>query len=1313
MIRRHLPIGQARPLKDRVGENMTTDRMRWLIRLAMALTLVLSACDDTTSESNPDVGTAGSGGAAGGTGGGGEGGMGGSGGEIPDMMQPDAALPVCSDGADNDGDGRTDFPDDPGCEDANDTDERDPPACADGVDNDADGFIDFPEDPGCGSTFDDDEFNEPIAPQCNDGIDNDRDGLVDEMDPGCASVADPREADPDEPPQCANGIDDDNDGIIDFPQEPGCSAAGDDDETDRDQAPDCANGADDDADGLVDYPEDPGCAGVGDNDEGDKAVIPGCADGVDNDRDGKIDYPEDDGCNAAADYDERGTCGETYDPPGLTNGQTLVVDSRRGTFESEGSCGGRGSPEVVFFYRLEHDVEALEISTDNPATDALTTLYVRRTACLAADAEVACEREDPNSDDAGHTLRLENLSRGDYYIFADGVTGMGGLVELRVTEVPLAQCLNRIDDDADGRVDYPMDPGCENLNDRDEIDPITPPVCSNDEDDDADGFVDFPLDIGCVSAAGNAEEDRCGAGVRFREFFFDQASIVADTRVERGGTNDLQGSCGGGNAPEVIYYFDNPYNARIEFSTNHPETEIPTSVYLRRECGDRLSEFACDDGSDEDANQHGTVVIEDAAVGTYWIVVDTRFGQGGQFKLSLNYERLDPGCIDGRDNDGDGQIDGEDPGCEGPEDEDERDPAPGEPLAACNNLEDDDADGVIDFPFDPGCIAKGDDDETDPDNISACTNGVDDDEDGFTDFPNDPGCQAAGDDDEVDPRPRPACSNRIDDDEDGAVDYPFDPGCIAAGDGGEGDPALLPACSDGIDNDRDGISDFPFDPGCVSAGHPFEEDPAAEDAPQCSNGLDDDEDGLVDFPIDPGCDYASEDNEASPAFPPQCANGRDDDGDGRADFPDDPGCRYAADRFEENEGVIPPRCSDGVDNDLDGFIDLQDLGCLEAEDNDEVDADGDAPLCGNAIDDDEDGMTDWPDDPGCQARGDLTEDQSCRPEVDTPVIPQNGSIMGETVEGGPDVYHSRCGGRESPEAVYRYVLEQAGDLTISANNPGTSYPVVITVRTDCEEPDSMVACAGNFASPEPTITLRNAEPGEYFIFIDGGGPEQWVSANGNIAIPPANNFVARDDIRDGCGWSDAGNDAFDCFGRFTITHAGAADQPGILVGRRDSQAGQYGYTIDSSLPHTNAWRVQFLPQEDFDDRPVTMTITGNMGSDGSCVTRQGQVEFSGRQLSYFETSDSFAAPRDPPVTFLVVPGDPEEVGSIRYANQGDNITITATDVKLPLTVYVVPSYAPGAAVVQALLADVEIQAGPGGDEAARFGNFELNVSEAR
>ena len=74
------------------------------------------------------------------------------------------AKAACKDGSDNDGDGLTDWPDDPGCSNRNDASELNPNIeCDDGVDNDGDDDIDY-NDGGCSGPTDDDETN------CGDGV---------------------------------------------------------------------------------------------------------------------------------------------------------------------------------------------------------------------------------------------------------------------------------------------------------------------------------------------------------------------------------------------------------------------------------------------------------------------------------------------------------------------------------------------------------------------------------------------------------------------------------------------------------------------------------------------------------------------------------------------------------------------------------------------------------------------------------------------------------------------------------------------------------------------------------------------------------------------------------------------------------------------------------------------------------------------------------------------------------------------------------------------------------------------------------------
>jgi hypothetical protein len=86
--------------------------------------------------------------------------------------------PECSDGRDNDGDGRTDFQAsasarDFGCIDAADVSETGTVACDDGADNDGDGRADYRAVAGAGDIGCLSHRTNTEAPQCQDGLDND------------------------------------------------------------------------------------------------------------------------------------------------------------------------------------------------------------------------------------------------------------------------------------------------------------------------------------------------------------------------------------------------------------------------------------------------------------------------------------------------------------------------------------------------------------------------------------------------------------------------------------------------------------------------------------------------------------------------------------------------------------------------------------------------------------------------------------------------------------------------------------------------------------------------------------------------------------------------------------------------------------------------------------------------------------------------------------------------------------------------------------------------------------------------------------
>jgi hypothetical protein len=227
--------------------------------------------------------------------------------------------------------------------------------------------------------------------------------------------------------------------------------------------------------------------------------------------------------------------------------------------------------------------------------------------------------------------------------------------------------------------------------------------------------------------------------------------------------------------------------------------------------------------------------------------------------------------------------------------------------------------------------------------LAQCANNLDDDGDGHIDFPVEPGCSSALDPNEADPAPLPQCSDGVNNnDGNGRIDFPADPGCTSAADDDETDAAVPPACVDGIDNDGDRKKDFPADPGCSWAAETSEADTA------CSNGIDDDGDGRVDFPADLGCSSVNDGDESDP---PQCNDGRDNDGDGTLDFDadiaaqaPDADCASAVDTLEApssapstGSSTLPARCADGKDNDGDGKVDYPaDRGCASADDDDEA-----------------------------------------------------------------------------------------------------------------------------------------------------------------------------------------------------------------------------------------------------------------------------------------------------------------------------------------------------------------------------------------
>jgi hypothetical protein len=125
----------------------------------------------------------------------------------------------CNDSTDNDGDGLTDYPADPGCSSASDTDETNPVCYGEG--QSTNGICHSPY--GCNalnldSVKDDCSGELFIGESCTASAGAGKCVC-------CDTTGTPRK-------DCDDDIDNDGDGLIDYPNDPGCSSASDDDETD-------------------------------------------------------------------------------------------------------------------------------------------------------------------------------------------------------------------------------------------------------------------------------------------------------------------------------------------------------------------------------------------------------------------------------------------------------------------------------------------------------------------------------------------------------------------------------------------------------------------------------------------------------------------------------------------------------------------------------------------------------------------------------------------------------------------------------------------------------------------------------------------------------------------------------------------------------------------------------------------------------------------------------------------------------------------------------------------------------------------------
>jgi hypothetical protein len=267
--------------------------------------------------------------------------------------------------------------------------------------------------------------------------------------------------------------------------------------------------------------------------------------------------------------------------------------------------------------------------------------------------------------------------------------------------------------------------------------------------------------------------------------------------------------------------------------------------------------------------------------------------------------------------------------------------------------------------------------------------------------------------------------------------------------------------------------------------------PAASET-ACADGVDEDADGATDC-SDPDCRIGPPCSEAN------CADGVDEDGDGATDCAD-PDCAQAAACREGN-------CTNGVDDDRDGLTDCADADCR-------ADPTCRETLCDNGIDDEGDGYTDCADSdcaaaPACAG----PDGERC-----ATAIPLNGgvplaaadagrrlTIRGDTRGAAADLAAScGAGSAAAPDRVYLVNLDVPLSLTLRHDFDGlASRPAVALFRGACASADETACALGSGGAA--VIGPQTLAAGTWYILVDGrqAGDANAFTLTVDVALPEA------------------------------------------------------------------------------------------------------------------------------------------------------------------------------------------------------------------
>ena len=289
-------------------------------------------------------------------------------------------------------------------------------------------------------------------------------------------------------------------------------------------------------------------------------------------------------------------------------------------------------------------------------------------------------------------------------------------------------CRDGKDNDGDGRIDFPADPGCVDVNDVDESNPIDPggAQCNDGLDNDNDGLIDAYSELApdngqvfnLVPTGDTALEFRriVEATVKAKKF----PGMTAPGKVLISGSQEAEAGILRSVSPSVNSWTntgsDNPTNGILTDSLTQICRILGYKDYVSSTCRDSERSSTYPNGK---CNFHGTSDNRQWAFENGNFVVKTADPKYEKtWVTSIQCKNKLSACNDGWDNDGDGKVDSDDDGCANGNDNSETKPDPkcSSPTSTtefeqCRDGKDNDGDGLIDQQ-DPACRTIFDDPNT-------------------------------------------------------------------------------------------------------------------------------------------------------------------------------------------------------------------------------------------------------------------------------------------------------------------------------------------------------------------------------------------------------------------------------------------------------------------------------------------------------------------------------------------------------------------------------------------------------------------------